>query len=90
MRTTHSSSRLGGGGLHQAPPPGPDPLGPGTPSSTRAPQNQAPPRDQAPRLVPDPLGPDIPPVDRMTDRCKHITLPQTLFAGGNYKSLNSN
>ena len=25
-----------------------------------------------------------PPVNRMTDRCKNITLPQTSFAGGNY------
>ena len=24
-----------------------------------------------------------PPVNRMTDRCKNITLPQTSFAGGN-------
>ena len=24
------------------------------------------------------------PVNRMTDRCKNITLPQTSFAGGNY------
>ena len=24
------------------------------------------------------------PVDRMTDTCKNITLPQTLFVGGNY------
>ena len=24
------------------------------------------------------------PVDRMTDTCKNITLPQTLFAGSNY------
>ena len=24
------------------------------------------------------------PVNRMTDRCKNITLPQTLFAGGRY------
>ena len=24
-----------------------------------------------------------PPVDRMTDACENITLPQTLFAGGN-------
>ena len=24
----------------------------------------------------------LPPVNRMTDRCKNITLPQTLFAGG--------
>ena len=26
-----------------------------------------------------------PPVNRITDRCKNITLPQTLFAGGNYR-----
>ena len=25
-----------------------------------------------------------PPVNRMTDRCKNITLPQTSFAGGKY------
>ena len=25
-----------------------------------------------------------PPVNKMTDRCKNITLPQTLFAGGKY------
>ena len=28
----------------------------------------------------------LPPVNRMTDRCKNITLPQTSFAGGNYRS----
>ena len=27
-----------------------------------------------------------PPVNRMTNWCKNITLPQTSFAGGNYKS----
>ena len=27
-----------------------------------------------------------PPVNRMTDRCKNITLPQTSFAGGKYSS----
>ena len=30
--------------------------------------------------------PPPPPVNRMTDRCKKMTLPQTLFAGGNYSS----
>ena len=40
--------------------------------------------------TPLPPGPGIPrtrhpPVDRMTDRCKHITLPQTSFAGGKYE-----
>ena len=28
---------------------------------------------------------DIPPVNRMTDRCKNITLPQASFADGNYQ-----
>ena len=28
-----------------------------------------------------------PPVNRMTDRCKNITLPQTLFAGGKKSQL---
>ena len=28
-----------------------------------------------------------PPVDRMTDACENITLPQTSFAGGNYNIL---
>ena len=58
------------GGLHQAPPRGPDPPGPGSPLGTRPPRTRQPPGDQTP------------PVDRMTDRCKHITLPQTSFAGG--------
>ena len=29
-------------------------------------------------------GSDTPPVNRMTNRCKNITLPQTSFAGGKY------
>ena len=32
---------------------------------------------------PNPLWMQTPPVNRMTDRCKNITLPQTSFAGGN-------
>ena len=31
--------------------------------------------------------PCTPPVNRMTDTCKNITLPQTSFAGGNNKRL---
>ena len=46
MHTARSSSRLGGGGLHQAPPQTSPPCG-------------------------------------QTHTCKHITLPQTSFAGGN-------
>ena len=44
------------------------PPGPGIPQD-QVPLDQAPPRTRHP-----------PPVDRMTDRCKHITLPQTSFA----------
>ena len=29
----------------------------------------------------------LPPVNRMTDRCKYITLPKTSFAGGNNKTF---
>ena len=29
-----------------------------------------------------------PPVNRMTNRCKNITLSQTSFAGGNNKTIN--
>ena len=35
-----------------------------------------PPRDRPPEQRP------LPPMNRMTNRCKNITLPQTLFAGG--------
>ena len=28
-----------------------------------------------------------PPVDRITDTCKNITLPQTSFAGGNHQLI---
>ena len=31
-----------------------------------------------------------PPVNRMTNRCKNITLPQTSFAGGNKKAFQTN
>ena len=47
--------------------------------------HQASPRDQAPLdHAPLPPGPGTPPhpMNRMTDRCKNITLPQTSFAGG--------
>ena len=79
MRTARSSSRLGG--LHQA-----------SSREQASPQNQTPreqappptipprtrhPRDQAP---PQPH-PSPPWID--THLCKHITLPQTSFAGGN-------
>ena len=34
--------------------------------------------------------PGTPPVDRMTDRCKNITLPQISFAGGNNAKIVQN
>ena len=58
-------------------PPGlgtPPSLGPGTP----------PPWDQA---SPPGPGKHPPPLNRMTDGCKNITLPQTSLAGGNYIPL---
>ena len=79
MRTARSSSRPGG--LHQAPPPGPDP-----PLSRHPPGPD--PRGPDPRRAGTPPGPGTPPGTRhppsgQTDTCKHITLPQTSFAGGN-------
>ena len=63
-----------GGGLHQAPPWDQAPLPRAFTPRTRHPTPEA-----------DPPGPGTPPVNRMTNRCKNITLPQTLFAGGNKK-----
>ena len=78
MHTAGSSSRLRG-------------VTPGTPPP---PQEQAPPRSSPPRISPWEQAPPsppkqvpprsrhpLPPVNRMTDRCKNITLPQTSFAG---------
>ena len=64
MRTARSSSRPGEGGLHYTPP------GPGTPLRADPPGTSPPPQDQAP--PPPPPGP----VDRITDACENITLPQ--------------
>ena len=72
MRTARSSSQ------EQALPPGArPPPGPGTP------QDQAPPRPGTPLPRPGtPPGPGTPSCGQ-THTCKHITLPQTMFAGGN-------
>ena len=50
--------------------------------------HQATPWTRHPPRTRHPLGPGTspgpdPPVNRMTDRCKHITLPQTSFVGSN-------
>ena len=37
--------------------------------------------------LPTNADPPPPPVDRMTHACENITLPQTLFAGGNYNRI---
>ena len=76
MRTARSSSRPGGG-LNQAPSPRDQtPLGPGNPPpGSGTPPDQAAPLDQAPPR-------------EQTQTCKHITLPQTSFAGGkNFEKL---
>ena len=63
-------------------PPRADPPAPGMPPRDQTPLDQAPPwdqspLDQAPPLGADPTqGPDTPPVNRITDMCKNITLPQ--------------
>ena len=51
--------------------------------STRHPisQTRPAPQEQTPPKTRHPPGPDTPPVNRMTNRCKKITLPQTSFAG---------
>ena len=61
------------GGLHQEP------------SPDQAPPWEQTPLHQTPPWTRHPLGTRHLPVNRMTDRCKNITLPQTSFAGGNYK-----
>ena len=72
MRTARSSSRRGG--LHQVPPrPEPHPPEQATPRAGT-------PRDQTPQN--QTTGPGTP--HGQTHTCKHITLPQTLFAGGKY------
>ena len=65
MRTARSSSRPGG--VSTMHPPG---------SGTPTPPDQAPPRDQAP---PYPGIRHPPPVDRITDACENITLPQLRY-----------
>ena len=87
MRTARSSSRPG------VSPPAPPILWPGTPLDQVHPEpgtpwDQAPPPDQAaPRTRHTLPGADTPrarhPPWGQTHACKHITLPQTSFAGGN-------
>ena len=71
---------------------GPDPLGPGTPSGPGPPlpgpgplTSHPPPWDQAHPLPQDQGHPPL--VNRITDNCKNITLPQTSFAGRNNRFL---
>ena len=76
MRTARSSSRSGGS--PPGTPPEPDPPGTRPPWTMHTPQNQAPPpRDQTPP------GPGTSHSRGQTHIYKHITLPQTSFAGGN-------
>ena len=88
MRTACSSSHPGGG-LHQAP----LPLGAGTPPGVGTPLGAGTSPQDQPSLGPDsPQGPGTPPDQApprtrhpprgQTHACKHITLPQTSFAGG--------
>ena len=75
MRTARSSSRARGVSTRH-PPPGPGtPLGAGTPRS-RNPPGSRPLRPGTPLGTRQPPGSDPPPVDRITDACENITLPQ--------------
>ena len=67
MHTARSSSCPGGVSTRH--PPGSRPPGPGTPRE-QTPPDQALPREQTPP------GSRHPPVDRITDACENITLPQ--------------
>ena len=75
MRTARSSGRPGGS------PPGTPPWERHLPSE-QAPLGADPP-EQTPPGTRHPPG-SRPPLNRMTNRCKNITLPRTSFAGGNY------
>ena len=77
MRTTCllTVSHSAQGGLH--------PKGSAQPPGCRPPQMQTPWMQTPPGCTPPPLR-----VNRMTDRCRNITLPQTSFAGGNNKTIN--
>ena len=86
--TRSSSTSPLGVGLDQSPPnfplgSGPGDLPPGPDPPTLPPWVWAwkPARHAGTRHPP--LGPGTPPVNRITDTCKNITLPQTSFAGGN-------
>ena len=95
MRTARSSRCPGGVSPPDTPGsrtplgPGTPPPGPGTPPE-QTPQDQASPQSRPLRAGNQPHPPwsgHLPPVNRMTDRCKNITLLQTSFAGGNYWCL---
>ena len=98
MRTARSGGPSRGC-LHQATPPEQIPPQPGAdkPWERTPPPGADTPRPETPRSR-HPPGPDTPweqnpsqeqspPVNRITDACKNITLPQTSFAGGKKKLL---
>ena len=91
MHTTHSSGRVGGRSPPGSPPGNRHPPGPGTPREQtppgpgippeqtpwdQAPLRSRPPWDQLPTRNRHPPGTRHPPVNRMTDACENITLPQ--------------
>ena len=74
IRTTRSSGRWGG--LHQAPPPEGPPGSRHPPRADTPPPGADTPRKQTPHQSRRPPGADTHPVNRMTDACENITLPQ--------------
>ena len=75
MRTACSSDRPGGS--LPGTPPGPDPPGDQTtpPGADTNPEHSTPSGSRLPPGL-DPRGAGTPPVNRMTDACENITLPQ--------------
>ena len=75
MRTARSSSRRGRVSTRHPPKTRPNP-------QSRHLTEQTPPGADTPLGADTPPWTRHPPVNRMTKRCKNITLPQTSFAGG--------
>ena len=82
MRTARSLPCGGGGGLPDRDPPDRDLTRTETPQTENLPPGERPPHHVTCNVCWD-RDPPPPPVNTMTQRCWHITLPQTSFAGGN-------
>ena len=74
-------------GRKHPPPGGSTPSGGSTPPGESTPPRRKHPPGGSTHPKEAPTQEDAPPVNKMTNRCKNITLPQTSFAGGNNRLL---